>query len=332
MSNQRGQTRDTTFLSLKLAETRGFIHRDYIAHCFRWSHVLKRLMQGSAYKGARILDIGCGRELPFPKLLHSNRVAPQKYVGMDAGPILPDSLEQIKKGKMEQVVTTYERTPFGLNSLPELHIGSNELDKFTHIICFEVLEHVEPNEMHDMLQRMKELITDDGTIFISTPCWDRKSCAANHVNEMRYDALGSVFEASGFHIKDVFGTFASITDYKDHLTPAYQEVFNDLREYYDSNVLSTFLAPMIPALSRNCLWELGKGSEGKTPMFEGLANCGTPWGSSEVWHHMEPDIKKRLEAFGWKDVHGNEEGSVGGYWRGTNPETGKVEEVPNHLL
>ena len=35
---------DKTMLSIDNAESRGFLHRDYIAHCLRWTHVTKYLM------------------------------------------------------------------------------------------------------------------------------------------------------------------------------------------------------------------------------------------------------------------------------------------------
>ena len=43
MANARGKKVDTTYLSIDNAEERGFLHRDYIAHCLRWSHVVKYL-------------------------------------------------------------------------------------------------------------------------------------------------------------------------------------------------------------------------------------------------------------------------------------------------
>ena len=43
MANARGKEIDNTHLSIDQAEERGFIHRDYIAHCLRWTHVAKYL-------------------------------------------------------------------------------------------------------------------------------------------------------------------------------------------------------------------------------------------------------------------------------------------------
>jgi len=38
MANARGKEIDNTHLSIDQAEARGFLHRDYIAHCLRWSN------------------------------------------------------------------------------------------------------------------------------------------------------------------------------------------------------------------------------------------------------------------------------------------------------
>ena len=45
-----GRSIDKTHLSIDQAEERGFIHRDYLAHCFRWSHVVKHLGKKKLYK------------------------------------------------------------------------------------------------------------------------------------------------------------------------------------------------------------------------------------------------------------------------------------------
>ena len=97
MANATGKTVDKTFLSIDNAEDRGFIHRDYIAHCLRWTHVIKRLYERKTYQTARILDIGCGRELPFAKTLYSSKLAPAMYFGVDVGPILDEEVAKIAK-------------------------------------------------------------------------------------------------------------------------------------------------------------------------------------------------------------------------------------------
>lgn len=278
MANARNKSVDKTFLSIEQAEERGFIHRDYIAHCLRWSHVIKKMYERGNWKTARILDVGCGRELPFMKTMYTARLIPEFYMGVDVGPVLDKAVDMVNAGKMADRTSIWENT-----NLLELDI----YEKFTHIICFEVLEHVEPKMMLDMLDKMKTMLAPGGRMFISTPCWDRNNCAANHVNEMTYEALGSVFGESGLEVVNVHGTFASIRDYVGQLSPAYAEVFQDLRDYYDVNFLSVILAPMFPAQSRNCLWELVNASESTTKMFGPITEQERPWGSSELWEDMQ---------------------------------------------
>ena len=79
----RGRAIDKTHLSCEQAEERGFLHRDYIAHCLRWSHVVKHLGIKNRYKTAQILDIGCGKETPLIKTLYTMRMTPEVYVGVD---------------------------------------------------------------------------------------------------------------------------------------------------------------------------------------------------------------------------------------------------------
>lgn len=286
MANERGKTVDTTFLSLTQAEERGFIHRDYIAHCFRWSHVVKRLMERGRYKSARILDIGAGRELPFPFLLYSNKMVPERYIAVDAGPIKDEYADKLKVGKMGPIVDLFEHECFSKQWTID---NADTLGNFvTDIICFECAEHVEPTMLKDMLDGMRLILKPgEGRIWISTPCWDRKSCAANHVNEMTYEAFGAMLEDAGLIIEDVHGTFASISDYYPFMSKEYREVFDDLREYYDSNVLATIFAPMFPAQSRNALWEVRLPKEGEERRWKPLAACQQPWGSSDLWADME---------------------------------------------
>ena len=155
------------------------------------------------------------------------------------------------------------------------------------VTCFECLEHVEPKMMMDMLEHMKRLTTTDARFFISTPCWNRVDCAANHVNEMLYESLGSAFERHGFVVENVYGTFASIRDYEHLLAPDpndprdLRDVFNRLREYYDTNFLSCVFAPLFPAQSRNCLWELRKVKLGDNrDKFPDIHDIQQPWSSS----------------------------------------------------
>ncbi len=307
MANATGKSVDKTFLSIDTAEDRGFIHRDYIAHCLRWTHVIKRLYERKTYQTARILDIGCGRELPFAKTLYSSKLAPAMYFGVDVGPILDEEVEKIAKTqkfphKLWEKTNFLELAPEDLRYEDNAAIGVLPAILPNLVTCFEVLEHVEPKMMFDMLEHMKHLSSPDARFFISTPCWNRTDCAANHVNEMLYESLGAGFERHGFVVENVYGTFASIRDYEHLLDPGRQgvdidhceanhlnDVFNQLREYYDTNFLSCIFAPLFPAQSRNCLWELRKNPQGRTlenMKFPFIETIQQPWSSSANWKEM----------------------------------------------
>lgn len=306
MANARNKTVDKTYLSIDNAEDRGFIHRDYIAHCTRWSHVIKRLYERKMYETARILDIGCGRELPLAKMLYSSKLSPAMYYGVDVGPILEEEVAKISKtGKFPHKL--WDDTNFlELDKSDFGGVGSEIGAALPNTVtCMEVLEHVEPRMMIDMLEHMKSLTSDDVRFFISTPCWNMVDCAANHVNEMKYDALGACFERHGFVVEHVYGTFASIRDYEhlllrwDHQdsTSGCEEsdvprLFDKLREYYDTNFLSCVFAPLFPAQSRNALWELRKLTQYEidrcpTTKFPDISQIPQPWSSSAMWEDMK---------------------------------------------
>lgn len=281
MSNARGKEIDNTHLSIDQAEDRGFIHRDYIAHCLRWSHVCKFLLRQHRYKTSHVLDIGCGKDQPLARMMYTNKMNPTSgsYTGVEY-----NKLEQHKMfhtGKFP--ITLIDQVAFPDVKLP--------LEKYDVIVCFEVLEHVEPQHAFDMMKGMLAALSDDGDVFVSTPCYDEHTGAAgNHVNEMTHTALGSMIEASGFEVKANYGTFASQKDYKKLLDEnGMLELFNKLSEYYDSNYVSTIFAPMFPEHSRNSLWHLKKGTFTRFPLLSEVSDSSNS--SSDKWGKFINDNK-----------------------------------------
>jgi 2-polyprenyl-3-methyl-5-hydroxy-6-metoxy-1,4-benzoquinol methylase len=276
MANARGKAIDNTHLSIDQAETRGFIHRDYIAHCLRWSHVANYLSKGHLYETADILDIGCGRDLPLARLLYSSRLIPKtgSYTGIDVNPLsVPFSL-----GKF----------PYELVERTDVCRWDSGGSTFRVITCFEVLEHVEPEHSFRMLKRIGELLEPDGVAFLSTPNYSATvGAAANHVNEMSYDGLRFLIECAGLKVDKVYGTFASIRDYKDQIdAQGLTRLFDSLREYYDSNYLSTIFAPLFPEQSRNCLWRVSKDTIGVPPNHLPSQVSDARHSSSTLWSNF----------------------------------------------
>ena len=248
MSGQRDI--DKTHLSLDNAEERGFIHRDYIAHCLRWSHVVKHLGKKNLYKKARILDLGCGKEMPLLKTLYTMKMTPKEYMGVDVNRIQPTDMHRKIMDKMghdhfflEDECDFSQEIRFSLN---DPHV----------ITCFEMLEHSSPAKVLKILDNIYQISENFTTIFISTPCFNGKA-AANHINEMTYEFLESLLINRGFNIISRWGTFASQKDIEPQLKgDSLQQAYECLKDYYDSNLLSILFAPLFPKYSRNVIWKL----------------------------------------------------------------------------
>lgn len=292
---------DKTYLSLDQAEERGLIHRDYIAHCTRWSHVVKHLNRSHNYKDAVVLDVGCGKEMPLAKTMYVNKMTPRLYIGVDANKFtIPEMLTGRKIP-----LRVWSETDFCALDQADVSFNPDENSSAPMVApnvftCFEVLEHVTPEHCRRMLQHAKEITSDDCHYFISTPCWNGDA-AGNHINEMTFAALGGLIEDLGFNIDGVFGTFASISDYKDQLSNVtitqgsevsytdLRPVFAALRNYYDTNLLAILFAPLFPAHSRNALWHLTKKSgdaAAQTRAFSALEQAPTPWTQHENWREL----------------------------------------------
>lgn len=311
MANERGKSIDNTHLSIDQAEARGFIHRDYIAHCLRWTHVAKVLNIGQRWKTARIMDIGCGVDLPLARLLYTSRYIVESYIGVD--------YNRPEKFKLE---------PFHTGAFPIHAYGGVDFANHDHVgflrdgdridlevcgehhpmpnvwVCFEMLEHIEPEHVRRVLDKVQMQMRAaqltagaDPIFFLSTPNYDPGvGAAANHVNEMKHNALGYLLEEMGFKIKARYGTFASKRDINHHFEADFadgRELLRVFDEYYDSNYMATILAPLYPVESRNCLWQLTVPTAGEDYLryYNEVDPMEIiPWSSSSLWPDLIPTL------------------------------------------
>lgn len=254
MANKRGKKVDTTYLSVNQAANRGFLHRDYLAHTLRWTHVMRYL---NPTRAERILDAGCGREAPLAQVMYANRQAHHSYLGVDVGRIEP--VIQYNGKFQPQLMPNTDVLDLTAAEV-EQRLGGHP----TLVTSFEVLEHMEPDHAYKFLRRLADLgqppTKDEPTTYlISTPVYDERVGAAdNHVNEWTYKAMLWLLRAAGFVVVAHWGTFASQRDYLPELeeNPAWLKLFNQLKEYYNADVISNLFAPLFPDHSRNVLWKL----------------------------------------------------------------------------
>ncbi|MFR9293596.1 MAG: class I SAM-dependent methyltransferase [Turicibacter sanguinis] len=218
---------------------RHIYHRDQFAHYFRWTHVLK-----NAKIGQTILDMGCGSG-EMIEVFYRNRYRPKKFVGIDIRDKVPEKLKELD---FVEILVKDLCEPFDLD------------EKFDIITSFEVVEHIGHDNIDQYLENIKHHL--GGTLYLSTPNYDPSVGAAkNHIingeiGEWDHSELEKKL-SEYFTIVDKFGTFASQKDYKSGLSGWQLEAFNELNKYYDSNLLSNLMAPMIDASkARNCLWVL----------------------------------------------------------------------------
>lgn len=243
---------NTTDLNPDTAFERHVFHRDQFAHYMRWTHILKE-----AKIGETMCDFGCGGG-NLAEVLYRNKFKQEAYIGLD----IRDRTISKAEEKFEKVdwiefhVVDLCKNDFDFDSL--------QCDK---VCSFEVMEHVGKQNANIFLQNFKACGNDDATYYLSTPNYDPSvGAAGNHtydsgdgrgvdVQEFSHEELEQHLSRH-FDIVKKFGTFASIRDYKPLMNDWQKEMFESLRKYYDSNLLSNIMAPFFPENSRNTLWVL----------------------------------------------------------------------------
>ena len=222
--------------------------RDYSAHFFRWSFA-RRVLK----KTDNVVEVGCGQDKPLSKVLNGQINHINSYLGVDLNKLKPSNNKRFRFIDEFNFVERYREL---LEYQPE---------GFDALVTFECIEHMKAEHGHTMLQGCYEILKPGGRMFISTPCYDCRRMAKNHIHEWTIDELREGIERVGFTIDRRFGTFMDIKHIDKELPFGGEAVLDAIRvlrpqlaEYYDNDAISCIFAPLYPDHARNNLWVCSK--------------------------------------------------------------------------
>lgn len=241
---------DTT--QLKIGGHGRTLHRDYSAHFFRWSFARRFITAKD-----NVLEIGCGEEKPLSKILTGGAAAHvDHYVGVD--------LNKLKESKSQRL-DFYGETDFTNPRARKRIIAAH--GPFDVVVHFEVIEHMPVEAGQKLLSACFESLKPGGVMLMSTPVYDGRRHAANHIHEYYVDELQEATEKAGFTIERRFGTFMDIRHigkvdpkssdarYDDaEIGAAVRLVKHYLSQYFDNDAISNIFGPLYPDHARNNLW------------------------------------------------------------------------------
>lgn len=242
--------RDFDTTQLKMSGHGRTLHRDYTAHFFRWCFARNFITAKDS-----VLEIGCGEEKPLSKILTGGAAAHvDRYVGVDLNKLKPSNSQRLDFYGEFDFTSKYRQ-------LIKQH------GEFDIVVHFEVIEHMKVEHGRKLLKAALACLKPGGIMLMSTPVYDGKRHAANHIHEYYADELQKETEKAGFEIARRFGTFMDINNLKvrgkarvalrkedPELEAAVGLVHQHLSEYYDNDAISNIFGPLFPDHARNNLW------------------------------------------------------------------------------
>jgi predicted SAM-dependent methyltransferase len=177
---------------------------------------------------------------------------PVKYVGVDYNEFEP----KISVPGWATIISgaDFVTLDSALKAQIEEGLGMDLGGKASVATCFEVIEHVLPEDGLKLLANIYDFLLPGGKLLLSTPVFDG-AAAVNHIHEYTVPELQGAIESVGFQVHARYGTFANIPALKKVMNEAELQVMESLSDYYSNDVFSCVFAPNYPDSSRNNVWE-----------------------------------------------------------------------------
>jgi 2-polyprenyl-3-methyl-5-hydroxy-6-metoxy-1,4-benzoquinol methylase len=229
------------------------LHRDYSAHFFRWSFARRYIKATDT-----VLEIGCGQDKPLSKILTGGAAASVgKYVGVDLNKLKPSSSQRLTFIGEFNFIERFKE-------LLKLHPEGYDV-----IVCMEVIEHFHSRFMPAFIKAVSACLKPGGKLLLSTPVYDGKRMAANHINEMDVPTLQAHIEKGRLKVARRFGTFMDIKHIgkvepqvpgmdNKKLLEAIKLTRQGLEQYFDNDAISNIFGCLYPDNARNNLWVVEK--------------------------------------------------------------------------
>lgn len=245
-------TRDYDTTQLHEAGHGRTLHRDYSSHFFRWSFA-RRFVSAKD----NVLEVGCGEDKPLSKILTGGAAAHVgHYTGVDLNKLKPSNSQRLEFHGEFNFVERYKEL---LKKRPE---------GWDVVVNYEVIEHMKVEHGANLLKAMFACTKPGGVLLLSTPVYDGKRHAANHIHEYTVPELQAAIEKAGYVVERRFGTFMDIK-HIGKVEPtgcskaAVLEVRKALEQYFDNDAISNIFGPLHEDHARNNLWVCRKAADGK---------------------------------------------------------------------
>lgn len=258
-------SRDYDTTQLREAGHGRVLHRDYSAHFFRWSFA-RRFISAKD----NVLEVGCGEDKPLSKILIGGAAAHVgHYTGVDLNKLKPSNRQRLEFYGEFNFVERYKEL---LEKRPE---------GWDVVVNYEVIEHMRVEHGANLLKAMFACTKPGGVLLLSTPVYDGKRHAANHIHEYDVPELRAAIEKAGYVVERRFGTFMDIkhigrVDPTGASKTAVLEVRKALEQYFDNDAISNIFGVLHEDHARNNLWVCRKSADGKPTKPARKATNGAP--------------------------------------------------------